>query len=385
MRERLEELNPWWNNEFKFESIERKKYLDLLKNQLNKKDISVLIGLRRTGKTTLLKQLINHLLTNKINPKHILFLSLDLLYFQPYSIQDIILEYKKIFGIKHNEKIYLFLDEVTYKDNANQELKNLYDLGNYSIFVSSSSAKLLKEKKAFLTGRARFIEINPLDFEEFVLFKGNNILKTEKHILENLFLEYMKIGGMPEYVLTNDPVYLSELLELIISKDIVSQYNIKNEKLVSDLFVLLCERVGKQISYNKISKILDVDNETISRYVSYFIDTFLFDIIEIKGKVNQRIKGKKKLYCVDIGLRNVVTGFRDKGAIYENLVYNAIKKYKPNFLYEGGIEIDFCFKDTLIEAKYGLELTKEQKKLFDSSNYKNKIVAEDLDFFLNFK
>ncbi|MFT4283016.1 MAG: hypothetical protein ACMXX6_01180 [Candidatus Woesearchaeota archaeon] len=85
---------------------------------------------------------------------------------------------------------------------------------------------------------------------------------------------------------------------------------------------------------------------------------------------------------MDVGLKNVITGFKDKGAIFENLVFNKIKKEKPRFLYLDGIEIDFVFKDTLIEAKYGQELTKKQKQLFDSLKYKNKIIAKDIDFFL---
>jgi predicted AAA+ superfamily ATPase len=193
----------------------------------------------------------------------------------------------------------------------------------------------------------------------------------------------MEIGGMPEYVLTEDQVYLSELLELIISKDIISKYNIKHKKLIYDLFLLLCERIGKQISYNKISKILGVDNQTISRYVGYFNDTYLFEIIEMEGKLNERILGKKKLYCIDVGLKNVITGFKDKGAIFENLVFNQIKKENPRFLYVDGIELDFVFKDTIIEAKYGQSLTEKQKELFDKLKYKNKIIAKDMDFFLN--
>jgi uncharacterized protein len=384
MKEILEKLNPWWNEEFNFKSIERKKYLDILKEQIDKKDINILTGIRRVGKTTLMYQLINFLLERKVNPKNILFLSLDVIYFKDYFIQDIISEYMKLNRISNKEKVYLFLDEITYKDNFNQELKNLYDFGNYAVFASSSSAKVLKDKKAFLTGRARYYEIHPLDFEEFCVFKGHSF-KSNLPVLKSLFEEYMEMGGMPEFVLTKNPSYLSELLELIVSKDIVMEHDLKNKQLIFDLFRLLCERVGKQISYNKLSKILDVDNETVSKYVSYFLDTYLFDLVEIKGKLNQRILGKKKLYCIDVGLRNVVTGFKDLGSVYENLVYHVIKGEKPNFIYVDGMEIDFCFKDVLIEAKYGVVLEGKQKEFFDSLKFKKKIVANGVDFFLEKK
>ena len=306
-----------------------------------------------------------------------------MLYFSDYSIQEIILEYKKNNKIPHGEKVYLFLDEITYKKNFNQELKNLYDLGNYKIFASSSSASVLKDNKAFLTGRSKYIEIHPLDFEEFLLFNNKNLKETNHHILEKLFEEYMETGGMPEYVLTKDPQYLSELAEVIISKDIIARKNLKNNKAIFDLYRLLCERVGKQISYNRLAKILNIDNETVTRYVSYFLDTYLFDIIEIKGKLNEKLKSNKKIYCVDIGLRNVVTGIRDLGAIYENLVFNKIKENNPSFVYKNGIEIDFCFNSTLIEAKFNQELEGKQKELFDNLEFKTKIVAKGVNFFLD--
>lgn len=384
MKEQLEELNPWWNNpNHKFDFIKRKKYLDNLEKQFTRKDVVVLTGLRRVGKTTILKSLISNLIKKRTDPKKIFFISLDMLYFSDYSIQEIILEYKKNNKIPHGEKVYLFLDEITYKKNFNQELKNLYDLGNYKIFASSSSASVLKDNKAFLTGRSKYIEIHPLDFEEFLLFNNKNLKETNHHILEKLFEEYMETGGMPEYVLTKDPQYLSELAEVIISKDIIARKNLKNNKAIFDLYRLLCERVGKQISYNRLAKILNIDNETVTRYVSYFLDTYLFDIIEIKGKLNEKLKSNKKIYCVDIGLRNVVTGIRDLGAIYENLVFNKIKENNPSFVYKNGIEIDFCFNSTLIEAKFNQELEGKQKELFDNLEFKTKIVAKGVNFFLD--
>jgi uncharacterized protein len=89
----------------------------------------------------------------------------------------------------------------------------------------------------------------------------------------------------------------------------------------------------------------------------------------------------QKLYCADVGIKNVTTGFRDLGAIYENLVFLKIKNNKPNYVKEKGIEIDFWYKDYLIEAKYGQVLKDKQKDLFDNLKVKNKIVASGLDFF----
>ena len=117
-------------------------------------------------------------------------------------------------------------------------------------------------------------------------------------------------------------------------------------------------------------------------YINYFVESYLFYLIEKDAKsLNERIKDNKKIYCSDVGIKNVTAGFRDLGSIYENLVFLKIKKENPRYLKKDGIEIDFKTKDTLIEAKYKREMDKKQKKLFDAVNIKNKIIAEGVNFF----
>lgn len=382
MEELFYNLNPWWEGDFKEEYIRRSKYLDKLTSVTKIREIVILTGLRRVGKTTLMKQIISKLLKQGTSKTDIFYISLDMLQLKDLTIKEIISEYKKIHKIPNSKKTYIFLDEVTSKENYNQELKNLYDTTKDKLFVSASSASLLKDSKAYLTGRARYFEIEPLDFEEFLLFKGYKVKRSDRHLTEKYFEEYMEHGGMPEYILTKDSVYLSELINTILYKDIIAKHKIKNESFVFDLFRLLCERVGKTLSYNKLAKILGISKDSVQTYIGYFIETYLFSQIEIKGKLNEKIANNKKFYCYDLGIRNNVTGFKDKGAVYENLVYNKIKHDKPSYILQGGVEIDFCTKDTLIEAKFGQELKGKQKELFDNLKFKNKIVAEGVDFFL---
>ena len=384
MKELMYEMNPWWESQIKPEGIFREKYLELFEKNLRNKDIIFITGLRRVGKSTLLKQYIFRLIKEKkINPSKIMYLSLDAYSLKENPIHELVREFRKINKLKLNEKIYLFFDEVVYKEHFNQELKNLYDMGNTKIFASSSSASLLRDKKAFLTGRARTLEIEPLDFQEFLLFKNYSVKKSEKYILEKFFEEYMEYGGMPEYVLTKDPNYITNLVDSIIYKDIIALHNIKNSSIVKDLFRLLCERVGKQISYNKISNILKIHKDSIKDYINYFIDSYLFYLIEKDAKsLNERVKDNKKIYCSDIGIKNVTTGFKDLSAIYENLVFLKIKKENPRYFKKNQIEIDFKLKDTIIEAKYKKEINKKQKELFDNIKIKNKIIAEGVEFFI---
>lgn len=384
MEELFYEFNPWWEEKYKLIGIKRNKYLSYLERNLNNKDFILLTGLRRVGKSTLLKQLIFSLINDhNISPKKICYLSLDSFSFKEKSISDLVRMFRKINDLKINEKIYLFFDEVTYKDSFKEELKNLYDLGNSKIFATSSSASKLIDKKALLTGRSRTLEVEPLDFQEFLEFKNYNPKKSEKYLLEKHFEEYMEYGGMPEYVLTKDPEYITNLTKNIIYKDIIAKYNLRDNDAIENLFRLLCERVGKPVSYNKLGHILGISKNSVKNYIDYFKKTYLFYTIEKDAKsLNERIVDNKKIYCADVGIKNVVTGFRDLGSIYENLVFLKIKANNPRFIRENGIEIDFKYKDTLIEAKYNQEIKDKQKELFDSIKLKNKILANGVDFFI---
>ncbi|SNZ02726.1 hypothetical protein SAMN06265182_0194 [Persephonella hydrogeniphila] len=383
MEEILYRFNPWWEESYKTDFIDRPRYTNKLLGNIDSKNIEIITGLRRVGKTTILKILIEKLIYQKrISPKNIFFISLDFYGLEEKSILEIVEEYLKVQKISFREKVYIFFDEVTYKKDFSQQLKNLYDLYNAKIFATSSSSSILKDKKAFLTGRERLTEILPLNFEEFLKFKKVEIKKSDKHLIESYFEKYMEIGGIPEYVLTEDIDYIKQLVDDIIYKDIVSVHNIKNPLLVREFFLLLMERVGKQISFNKIAKILDISVDTVRRYFDYFLQTYLIYTVEKCGKLNEKLKSPKKIYIGDVGIKNAITGFRDKGAIFENLVYLKIKDKKPCYIYENGIELDFMTDDkTLIEVKYNSQLNEKQKKLLENIPAKRKIIVDNIDKF----
>jgi predicted AAA+ superfamily ATPase len=376
-------FNPWWEEEISYNFVERKSYLLQMEKSMERKDIAILTGLRRIGKTSLMKLFIEKLIKGRnIEPKRIFYISLDTYGLEHYSIMEIIDEYRKIHKLPFAEQIYLFLDEIAYKENFQQELKNLYDLGNVKIYASSSASSVLKDKKAYLTGREKIIEILPLTFEEYLLFKEIKLSKANSHLLDSYFGDYMQTGGIPEYVLTGDIAYLVELLDDIIYKDIIAAHGIRDKKIIRDYFRLLMERAGKQVSLNKISKILGIGVDTARRFLSYFEDTYLIHPLERCGKLNERLKSPKKIYAGDIGIKNIYTGFRDKGAVFENLVYLKIKHKNPCYIYKNKIEIDFLTKDKiLIEAKYNSELTDKQKKLFESINADKKMLIKNVKDF----
>jgi len=378
----LYKQNPWWERKFKEESIPREIYINELFRNIKSKEIIFLTGLRRIGKTTILMQTINKLLANT-KPEDILFIRLDSFNLLENSIHQLIEEYRKIHKKSVSDFFYLFLDEVTSRDNFEQELKSLYDNENIKVICSSSIATMMRDKKALLTGRTRTIEVMPLNFQEFLQFKKAEIGKADKSKLESYFKDYLKIGGIPYYVLTEDRAYLNELVESIIYKDIIAYHKISGEKAVKELFVLLCQRVGKPMSYNKLAEILKISVDSVKRFVGYFEKAYLFYVVDRYSKsVNERVTSPKKIYIGDVGIKNIITDFKDLGASYENLVFLKIKDKNPNYYLENSAEIDFITKDSLIEAKYNQELNEKQLEAFNAIKSKKKIIANGYKFFL---
>jgi predicted AAA+ superfamily ATPase len=382
MKELLYQYNPWWEEAFENENVKpREKYLIELRKYLDFKQIIILTGLRRVGKTTLMKLIIEEQVNNGIEPNHILYVSLDDYLLRKNNIIEIINEFRQIHKIKIEEKIYLFLDEVTYKEDFHVQLKNIYDSQNTKLFVASSSASMLRDKKASLTGRAITIEIKPLDLDEYLYFNGITIKKRDKQLYKTHFLEYCKVGGLPENVLNPNREYLMNLVDDIIQKDITAFHAIKNHQIVRDYFTLLMERSGKQLSINKIGKILGISPDTSKRYLGFFESTYLIHLLPRWGKTNQQLLSAKKIYASDLGIKYMFMGERDLGSYFENYIYILLKNKKTlYYLYENTTEIDFITEDKiLIESKFYAKLNKKQEKLFNEYPANKKLVIDSVE------
>ena len=382
MKELLYQYNPWWEGAVKNAGIKpREKYLKELYSYLDFKQIAILTGLRRVGKTTLMKLIIEKLIFFGVDAKYILYISLDDYLLHKNSIIEVINEYRKIHKIKIEDKVYLFLDEVTYKENFHIQLKNIYDSQNTKIFVASSSASMLRDKKASLTGRAVSLEIKPLDLDEYLFFKDIHLKIRDQQLYKSYFLDYCKTGGMPENVLNPNREYLMNLVDDIIQKDITAFHGLKNHQILRDYFTLLMERSGKQLSINKISKILSISPDTSKRYLSYFESSYLVYLLPRWGKTNQKILSPKKIYASDLGIKHMFMGERDLGSYFENYIYLLLRNKKIlYYLYENTIEIDFYTEDKiLIEAKYYSEMNKKQEKLFFEYPARKRIVIDSIE------
>lgn len=384
MEAELYKQNPWWEKSFTEDSVPRESYLDAIEKGFKQKEITFLVGMRRIGKTTILKQAIGRLLSQSVTPKDIFFVNLDSFSLMEYSIHDLVEQYRQIHKKAASDFFYLFLDEVVSRADFEKELKSLYDNDNVKIICSASLATAMRDKKALLTGRTHTLEVGPLSFQEFLAFKKAQIGKADRAKLEGYFKDYLRLGGVPQYVLTEDKAYLNELVESVLYKDVIAYHNITNEKAVKELFALLCRRIGKPTSYNKLSRILGVSVDTVKRFVSYFEKAYLFHVVDRYAKsLNEKTTSPKKMYANDVGVKNLVSGDKDVGASFENLVFLKIKNEKPEYYVENGVEIDFIIKSSAIEAKYGQDLTEKQRKALETlkKTGRKTTVAQGVDFF----
>lgn len=199
MEEIFYRYNPWWEGSYNPEGlVERELMLSSMKKHLHSRQIVLLTGLRRIGKTTLLKLFIKYLIEREaVTPNRIFYMSLGDYQLSKLTVLELIEEYRRIHKIKFNEKVFLFLDEVVYQKDFEIQLKNVYDSQNAKIYASSSSSSILKSRKSYLTGRNVILEVLPLDFREYLRFKKITISKSDAHLVDRYFEDFLRDGRYP--------------------------------------------------------------------------------------------------------------------------------------------------------------------------------------------
>ena len=321
----------------------RKRYVQMLADKQWNGRIKVITGLRRCGKSTVLFDLFKaHLIENGIQADNIIEIALDDDENKEYRDPYVLSEYIREKCCEKNSEYYLFLDEIQYAISK-EELRNhdepvrLYSvlngflhMKNVDVYVTGSNSKLLsKDVSTEFRGRGDTVHIYPLSFSEFLSFSG-----LEKH---DAYGEYLMFGGMP-YLLSLDTDekkydYLEELFEEIYFKDIEERYDIRLPGVLRELTSSLCSSIGSLTNASKISRAVSTvkgiktDSETISSYLSYLTDSFLFSKAErydIKGK--KYFEYPSKYYAADVGLRNVRLGLRqqEETHIMENIIFNEL-------------------------------------------------------------
>lgn len=330
----------------------RDKYL---KQMIAGKDlnlIKVITGVRRSGKSTLLLQYKNYLISEKIKEEDIIYMNFESAKW--YSIQDYQDLYKYIKEhIKSKNKIYILLDEVQNIFKWEKAVNSLLIDFNTDIYITGSNAYLLSsELTTLLAGRVLTIKIYPFSFQEFLSvypFK-NNEDKYEK------FDKYLKYGGLPMLVNMNDNEdliinYLNDLKEVVLKKDVINRNNIKDVVFLDNLLKYMASVIGNLTTANAIADFMrkngsKVTSETVDSYLKMLENAYIIYRVpryELKGK--QLLKTKGKYYFIDNGLKNIINGISsyDSGSSYENLIYIELLRrgYEVYVGQYNDIEIDF--------------------------------------------
>ncbi len=321
----------------------RTGYLDELLRFKDQDVIKVVTGMRRCGKSTLLRQFIELLKNNGTPDSNILYYNMESIRNDRY--RDGTTLYNEIVAKQDLGRLYIILDEVQYIEKWERIVNSLRIDIDCDIDITGSNAYLLStEISTLLTGRNIEIRVLPLSFREFSSIQYDTDDRYE------LFLRYVHLGGMPfirpEY--DEDAIFqrLDEIKSDIILKDICSRKeridSVKVRKVIDYMF----SEIGNAISAGNIAENLKISSSTSSDYLSLVTDSLLFDRVErydLRGRTILKTDGK--YYCADIGMRNTqpLKADRDSGKILENIVYLELRRrgYK---VYVGAIrqlEIDF--------------------------------------------
>ncbi len=382
MDDLLYQYNRWWEEPFTLPGLyRRERYLGYLRHHLRIGRVVLVTGLRRVGKTTLMRLLVEDLIGAGADPHTILYVSADDYLLREHSLLDVVESFRRIHKLSVDRAVTLLFDEVASKEDFQQQLKTLVDREYCSVIASSSSAALLKDKGGLLTGRSITLEVQPLSFTEYLEFRQIRIARRDRGLLDTYFREYARDGGLPEHAGSPDREYLMTLVDDIIQKDITAYRGLRDHQLLRDYFTLLMERSGKQVSINKIANILKLSPDTARRYLSYFEESYLVHLVARWGRTNERLLSPRKVYACDLGIKHLFIGDRDWGSYFENHVYLRLREHDKRiyYVYENGIELDFRTADgLLLEAKYNDSLTENQQRLFDTHQAREKVVVDSV-------
>ncbi len=319
--------------------------------------VIVLSGMRRCGKSTLLRQII-HKYYNDEDFYYVSFEDERLINFESSRFNDIYEALIELFGKK---KTFL-LDEVQNVPKFESFVRRFQDSG-FKFIITGSNAKLLsRELGTKLTGRHIDIVVRPFSFKEFLMFKNfsfekNMIYKTEKRAaIKKHFEEYLVQGGMPEYLTYEDKEVLTRTYEDIVIKDIAARYGVEDVAQMRELYKYLITNFSGRFSLNSLKRLLNFGSvNTIKKFISYLEETYLVNVIsKFDYSLKKRIANDKKLYVADNGFIPLLTAktTKDRGRMLENLVLNKLDEKHEVFYYNNKGECDFVLleKNKLVLA-----------------------------------
>ena len=378
----------------------RSHYLEKLIEFKDTDFVKIITGIRRCGKSSLMKLMIKHLLENGIEKEQIVQINFESIEFKKMNVETLYSYVKN--NLPKDKKAYLFFDEIQKIPEWQDAINSFRVDFECDIYITGSNAFLLSSEYAtYLAGRSVEIKVYPLSFIEFLDFHGYKIIgkknliggitrkieneNGETYEIKELFEAYMTFGGMPS--LTEVPLELDKALTIldgiyssVVIRDILEREKQRGRRQVTDssllrkIIMFLADNIGNNTSINSISNILLNEKlidakpaaQTVQSYVSTLLEAYIFYEIkrfDIKGK--EYLKTLGKYYIVDIGLKNYLLGFRNRdiGHSIENIVYFELLRHGYDVAIGkiGENEIDFIA--TNINSKIYIQVTESMANL----------------------
>ena len=396
--EKMEQLNIDLSN-----LIPRVRYLTALNRYLDKPIIKVLIGMRRVGKSSIIKLLMGQLLKKGIPASNILYINKESLEYDEIQNYRDLYKYALRYFKGINGKRYIFVDEVQEIEQWEKAIVSFLSEEIGDIIISGSNSRLLSSDLAtLLSGRYVEIPVYPLTFKEFLIFR-----KSIPDIEEN-FKNFIKYGGLPGIHLLpfEDEIvfdYLNSVLNTILYKDIITKFKIRDAALFDKIVRYLFDNIGNITTAKKIadyfkSQRVKISVDTVLNYIKYIESGILINKVcqyDIKGK--KYLEFYDKIYLNDIGLRNGLIGYkeRDINGLLENIVYNElrVRGYKVYVGKLNGLEVDFVAQKQkeikYFQVCYLLATEKSMRREFGNlekirDNYEKIVISMD-KFFIEEK
>ena len=349
--------------------LKKRKIFDILAKYADSREVIVVTGFRRVGKTSVLRHIFDKTKTsNKI------FLDLESPVNQRVFAEpnyDNIKSALSRLGVNFKQKSFIFLDEIQNVKNLPSVVKYLFDHNDIKFYLTGSSSFYLKNLfSESLSGRKFIFELYPLDFEEFLWFKDQKIsLSAGYDRLSGLYREYLDYGGFPGVVLEDSVdrkgLKLDDVLGSYFQIDVKNLAGFRDNDNLKKLLFLLSARVGSKPEVGKLAESLGVSRQTVYQYLTFFEQTYLIHLVRpVSGSRDVQIRVLPKIYFGDTGILNRV-GQISLGQLFENKIFNQLfvrenyrsgaadyLKDKVNYYQEkSGAEIDFVVGKTGYEVK----------------------------------
>lgn len=312
------------------------------------KEVIIISGVRRCGKSTLMQKIRRE---SEEQDYYLNFEDDRLINFTVEDFQDLLEVFEELYG----HQVTFYFDEIQNIPHWERFVRRLHE-DNNKIYITGSNATMLsKELGTKLTGRYISLSMYPYSFYEFARHFSSDLVNKKIYVTQEigaarkLFMEYCRVGGIPEFVKFENPEYLHDLYESIIYRDIITRYKLPQERPIKELVFYLASHIGKDITFNALKKIINVSSATtVGEYCSYLENSYLsFIVNRFDYSLKKQIYFDKKQYLVDHALARII-GFRtseDRGRFLENIVFIELKRRNQDvFFHKIKHECDFIIR-----------------------------------------